>query len=341
MSVISRRRAAVFGAAAALAVAAGPAVSSAAADRRSDGPVVSTQSGAVRGVTEGRAEQFLGLPYAAPPLRELRFAPPAARAEWRGVREADRQSPACLQFEPTGVREEQTLSEDCLYLDVYRPRDTRRRDQLPVMVWFHGGGNTQGTGVIYGGRTMAAKTDTIVVSVNYRLGALGFLAHPALSAETPRGLGQLRATMDQLASLQWVQRNIANFGGNPDNVTIYGQSAGGQAVCNLLAIPSAKGLFHRAIAQSSACTNSRNTLAAGEASGVGFATAVGCTDPASVVACLRKAWPGHADRQPAQLPRRRQGGRLAVPGRSGRGDRRGQLEQGAGDDRAPRAPRTG
>ena len=198
MSVISRRRAAVFGAAAALAVAAGPAVGSAAADRRSDGPVVSTQSGAVRGVTEGRAEQFLGLPYAAPPLRELRFAPPAAPAEWRGVREADRQSPACLQFEPTGVREEQTLSEDCLYIDVYRPRDARRRDQLPVMVWFHGGGNTQGTGVIYGGGTMAAKTDTIIVTVNYRLGALGFLAHPALSASTPGGSGNW-ATMDQMA----------------------------------------------------------------------------------------------------------------------------------------------
>jgi len=160
-----------------------------------------------------------------------------------------------------------------------------------VMVWFHGGGNTQGTGVIYGGWTMAAKTKTIIVTVNYRLGALGFLAHPALTAATPGGSGNY-ATMDQLASLRWVKRNIAGFGGDAGDVTIYGQSAGGQAVCNMLAIPSAKGLFDRAIVESSPCSNPRNTLAGGEESGVKFATAVGCTDPATVVTCLRKAWPG-------------------------------------------------
>jgi para-nitrobenzyl esterase len=252
---------------------------------------VDTQSGAVRGVSQGRSEAFLGLPYAAPPVRERRFAPPAAPAKWKGERVADRQSPACLQFEPTGVREEQAVSEDCLYLDVYRPRGAKPKSKLPVLVWFHGGGNTQGTGVIYGGGTMAAKTDTIVVTVNYRLGALGFLAHPALSAQTKGGSGNY-ATMDQLGSLRWVRRNIEGFGGDKGNVTIYGQSAGGQAVCNMLAIPSAKGLFQRGIAESSPCTNSRNTLAAGEQSGVTFATAVGCTDPATVVACLRKAWPG-------------------------------------------------
>jgi para-nitrobenzyl esterase len=248
-------------------------------------------SGAVRGVTDGRFQKFLGLPYAAPPLRELRFAPPAPPAKWNGVRVADRQSPACLQFEPTGVREEQTLSEDCLYLDVYRPRDAKPASRLPVMVWFHGGGNTQGTGVIYGGGTMATKTDTIIVTVNYRLGALGYLAHPALSAETPGGSGNY-GLMDQLASLRWVHRNIGSFGGDPGNVTIYGQSAGGGAACSMLALPSAKGLFHKAIVESSPCTNPRTTLAAGEESGVKFATAVGCTDPATVVECLRKAWPG-------------------------------------------------
>jgi para-nitrobenzyl esterase len=274
-----------------LALIAAPAAHAGA--KRSDvgRDTVGTQSGLVRGLDEGRFEQFLGLPYAAPPVRELRFAPPAAPAAWKGVRVADRQSPACLQFEPTGVREEQAVSEDCLYLDLYRPSDIRRKGKLPVLVWFHGGGNTQGTGVIYGGGSMAAKTDTIVISVNYRLGALGFLAHPALSAQTPGGSGNW-ATMDQMESLRWVQRNIAQFGGDPHNVTIYGQSAGGQAVCNMLAIPSAKGLFDRAIAESSPCTNARNTLAAGEASGEQFATAVGCTDPATVVACLRKAWPG-------------------------------------------------
>ncbi|MDQ1043173.1 carboxylesterase/lipase family protein [Streptomyces sp. V4I2] len=255
--------------------------------------VVRTESGPVRGITEAGADRFLGLPYAAPPVRELRFAPPAAPESWKDVREADRQSPACLQFEPTGVREERAVSEDCLYLDVYRPARTATTAKLPVMVWFHGGGHTQGTGVIYGGSTMAAKTDTIVISVNYRLGALGFLAHPALSAVTPGGSGNY-GRMDQRASLEWVQDNIARFGGDPGNVTIYGQSAGGSAVCDLMAMPSARGLFDQAIVQSATCLSDRTALSAGEQSGVGFAQAVGCTDAASeaVVACLRKAWPG-------------------------------------------------
>lgn len=279
-----------LGAALSLAMTAAPAAH-AKAKKTNFGGVVSTQSGLVRGVQERGFEQFLGLPYAAPPVRELRFAPPAPPAAWRGVRDADRQSPACLQFEPTGVREEQAVSEDCLYIDVYRPDHVRRNEKLPVLVWYHGGGNTQGTGVIYGGGSMAAKNDVIVISVNYRLGALGFLAHPALSATTPGGSGNW-ATLDQLEVLRWVQRNIDNFGGDRRNVTVFGQSAGGQAVCNLLAIPSAKGLFHKAIAQSSVCTQNRNTLAAGEASGVEYAKAVGCVDPATVVACLRKAFPG-------------------------------------------------
>ncbi|MHA5052896.1 carboxylesterase/lipase family protein [Streptomyces sp. SD15] len=262
-----------------------------AADRGGSTPVVRTDSGLVRGVTTARAEQFLGLPYAAPPLRELRFAPPAAPAPWTGVRQADRQSPACIQFEPTGIREEQTVSEDCLYLDVYRPSQVSKNTKLPVMVWFHGGGHTQGTGVIYGGSTMAAKTGTVVISVNYRLGALGFLAHPALSAVNPGGSGTY-GRMDQLVSLKWVRDNIARFGGDPGNVTVYGQSAGGSAVCDLMAMPAARGLFDKAIVQSSVCTSTRTTLAAGEQSGVKFAQSVGCTDAGNVVNCLRKAWPG-------------------------------------------------
>ncbi|MFD5258944.1 carboxylesterase/lipase family protein [Streptomyces bobili] len=254
-------------------------------------PVVRTDSGQVRGITADRADRYLGLPYAAPPVKELRFAPPAEPASWKGVREADHQSPACLQFQPSGIREEQAVSEDCLYLDVYRPSGTRPGAKLPVMVWFHGGANTQGTGVIYGGGSMAAKTGVIVVTVNYRLGALGFLAHPALSADTPGGSGNY-ARMDQVASLQWVQDNIARFGGDTANVTIAGQSAGGGAVCDLMAIPSAKGLFDKAIVESSQCLGSSPaTLAAGENSGVAYAKAVGCTDDATAAACLRKAWP--------------------------------------------------
>ena len=253
--------------------------------------LVSTVDGQVQGVTTGSFQEFLGLPYAAPPVRDLRFAAPAPPDAWEGVRPADRQSPACLQFQPSGVREEQAVSEDCLYLDVYRPSDVREDEALPVMVWFHGGGNTQGTGVIYGGGTMAAKTRVIVVTINYRLGALGYLAHPALSAKTPGGSGNY-GLMDQQASLQWVQRNISQFNGNPDNVTIYGQSAGAGAVCNMLALPSASGLFDKAIVESSACMNPVNSLAAGEKSGLGYAAAVSCTDEATVVTCLRSAWPG-------------------------------------------------
>ncbi|WP_432506069.1 carboxylesterase/lipase family protein [Kineococcus arenarius] len=254
--------------------------------------LVVTEQGKVRGVTTGDAQQFLGLPYAAPPVRELRFAPPAAPAGWEGVREADQQSPACLQFQPSGVREEQAVSEDCLYLDVYRPADVAEDEDLPVMVWFHGGGNTQGTGVIYGGSSLAEKTRSIVVTINYRLGALGFLAHPALSEVTPGGSGNY-ALMDQQASLEWVQDNISAFGGDADNVTIFGQSAGGGAVCNMLAAPSAEGLFDKAIIQSSACFSpTSNTLTAGEEGGEEYATAVGCTDPATVVECLRSTWPG-------------------------------------------------
>jgi para-nitrobenzyl esterase len=283
----------------ALTFAASGLLAPATSDSRGADPVVKTQSGVLRGVTTQivrsgtaqRFDEFLGLPYAAPPVRELRFAPPATPQSWQAIRSADRQAPACLQFEPTGVREEQAASEDCLYLDVYRPAKAAMNAKLPVMVWFHGGGNTQGTGVIYGGGTIAAKTDTIIISINYRLGALGFLAHPALSAATPGGSGNY-GRMDQLASLKWVRDNIGNFGGDPQNVTIYGQSAGGGAVCDMLAMPSARGLFDKAIVESSACTASRNTLAAGEQSGIKFAQSIGCTDDATIVSCLRKAWPG-------------------------------------------------
>jgi para-nitrobenzyl esterase len=138
---------------------------------------------------------------------------------------------------------------------------------------------------------MAAKTDTIIISINYRLGALGYLAHPALSAETPGGSGNY-GLMDQMASLKWVRANIGNFGGDPGNVTIYGQSSGAGAVCSMLISPMAKGLFNKAIIESGSCMKPRTTLTAGEASGVTFANAVGCTDAATVTTCLRKVWPG-------------------------------------------------
>ena len=168
--------------AAALILLAGVPASATPSGERDQGrsSVVSTQSGALRGTTIDGADAFLGVPFAAPPVKELRFAPPAPAASWQGTRDATRQAPACVQFQPGGVKETQATSEDCLYLDVYRPRGTGRSAKLPVVAWIHGGGFTQGTGVIYGGQTLATQTNSIVVSINYRVGAFGNLALPQL-----------------------------------------------------------------------------------------------------------------------------------------------------------------
>jgi para-nitrobenzyl esterase len=275
-----------------LAVAGVPATAHAAST-----VVVGTPQGAVRGIRAAGADRFLGLPYAKPPIKSRRFKPPVAAATWSGTRDATLQGPACTQFEPTGVREQQATSEDCLYLDLYRPSTARRGSNLPVIVWLHGGGYTQGTGVIYGGQTLAALTNTIVVSINYRLGAFGYLALPQLDAETPQGSGSW-GLMDQLQSLKWVRRQVAAYGGDPKLVTIAGQSAGAGSVCGLLAAPSAKGYFQRAIIESGS-SSCRSTAAAAAASratteqtGLTFAHAAGCTNDAVLLDCLRRAWVG-------------------------------------------------
>ncbi|CAL9401879.1 Para-nitrobenzyl esterase [Streptomyces sp. enrichment culture] len=256
-------------------------VSGPGADRAA--PVVRTDGGLVQGVTADRADRFLGLPYAAPPVRDLRFAPPAAPASWKGVREADQQSPACLQFQPSGIREEQAVSEDCLYLDVYRPSGTKPGARLPVLVWFQGGANTQGTGVIYGGGSMATRSD-VVVTINYRLGVLGTLNLPQLRAESKDGPGNY-GLLDQQAALRWVHSNISRFGGDPDNVTIAGQSAGAGSVCDHLASPTAKGLFSRAVIMSGGCN--LQSAASGQGQSTAFVEEVGCATAADVLACLR------------------------------------------------------
>jgi para-nitrobenzyl esterase len=265
-----------------------PARSDAAGPRYA--PVLKTADGWLRGLSAGGADRFLGVPYAAPPIKNLRFRPPQPPVRWQGVRDATRQAPACLQFQPTGVREDQAVSEDCLYLDVYRPSRTQPGARLPVLVWYHGGGWTQGTGVIYGGQTMAALTHSIVISINYRLGPLGFLALPELDAENPRlGSGNY-ATLDQIEALRWTRRTIAAFGGDPGLVTVYGQSAGAGAVCTLLTSPLSRGLFSRAIIQSLPCGAATQPLAQAEQTGRDYARAAGCTDLAAVLTCLRSAW---------------------------------------------------
>jgi para-nitrobenzyl esterase len=249
---------------------------------------VSTNDGRLHGAVSEGARDFLGVPFAQPPVYDLRFAPPQPVQHWGGVRDATRQAPACIQFQPSGVRNNQATSEDCLYLDVYTPKNARPGDRLPVVLWAHGGGNTQGTGVIYGGQRFATLTNSIFVSINYRLGAFGFLALPQLPQASAGSYGVL----DQIAALKWVGTNIGAFGGDAHNITIDGQSAGGGAVCNMLASPLAKGLFERAIVESHACLgHPAVSVSTAESLGEQYAAAAGCTDSATVVSCLRGVQP--------------------------------------------------
>ncbi|MDG4856872.1 carboxylesterase family protein [Streptomyces sp. T-3] len=252
-------------------------------------PLVSIGDGRLAGRVHDRAEEFLGIPYAAAPVADLRFRPPRPPARWSGVRDAVHQAPACPQFSPYGLRDPQAVSEDCLRLDVYRPRGSRPGDRLPVVFWMHGGAYSQGTGTQFGGRTMADRTHTVVVSINYRLGQLGNLALPDLTRENPLGSGSY-GLMDQIAALKWARANIAAFGGDPANITISGQSAGAGSVCAMLAAPRAAGLFSRAVLQSGPCTLLRapSSAQAADASRA-YATAAGCPEAATRTRCLRDA----------------------------------------------------
>ncbi len=215
--------------------------------------IVRTDSGAVQGVRAGSLDVFKGVPFAAPPVGEKRWRPPAPHPSWSGVRAAKSFAPACMQAGVSMPGEPAPrTSEDCLYLNVWGPSPAGGRSPrpLPVLVWIHGGGWTNGATSmpLYAGDVLA-RQGIVVVTIAYRLGALGFLAHAELSREGAGSSGNY-GLQDQLAALRWVQRNIRGFGGDPRQVTIAGQSAGAMSVSLLIASPPARGLFRRAIAQS-------------------------------------------------------------------------------------------
>jgi para-nitrobenzyl esterase len=238
--------------------------------------------------------EFLGIPYAAPPVGDLRWRPPQPAAHWHGLRDATQFANHCPQVaSPFGVASD---TEDCLYLNVYTPAEHEgRHDEdhygyhedhhgYPVMVWIHGGALVVGESDDYD-PTKLVDRDVVVVTFNYRLGFLGFLAHPALSAETSYAGSGDYGFMDQQAAFEWVQRNIKHFGGDPDNVTIFGESAGGLSVHTQLASPGAAGLFHRAIVESGAYFLNTTSLTDAQAAGMLVATAVNCSN--QTAACLR------------------------------------------------------
>lgn len=213
--------------------------------------VIETTAGQVRGVQEGAVAIYKGIPYAKPPVGELRWRAPQPPMPWSGIRSADRFPPACPQHGsyPRDAPPE-TASEDCLYLNVWKPLDAAE-EKLPVMLWIHGGNLRNGSASIplYNGDQLA-RHGVIVVTANYRLGVLGFLAHPELTKEAGHQSSGNYGLMDQIATLAWIQRNISAFGGDPDNVTVFGQSSGSISISALISSPLAKGLFHRAIGQS-------------------------------------------------------------------------------------------
>ena len=234
-----------------------------------DPDVVATAAGLMRGETVAAdLRVFRGIPYAAPPVGRLRWQPPQPPSPWQGVRDVKTFGTPCWQPRIEGFYDRGPIerSEDCLYLNVW----TRNRegDGMPVMVWIHGGGLQIGHGHLpmYDGGPLTER-GVVLVSINYRLGVLGFLAHPALTAESPHGASGNYGILDQIAALRWVRDNVHAFGGSPGNVTVFGESAGSWSVCYLYASPLAKGLFQRAIGQSGGCFSPHPLLAADSAAG--------------------------------------------------------------------------
>jgi para-nitrobenzyl esterase len=248
---------------------------------------VQTRYGAVSGTESQGLDIFKGIPYASPPAGDLRWKPPLPPKPWNGIRQATEFAPSCMQ--PARL---QPQSEDCLYLNIWKLPAVHG---APVMVWIHGGGYLTGSGSIplYDGSALA-RLGAVVVTINYRLGVLGFLAHPLLSRESREHVSGNYGLLDQIAALQWVRENIAAFGGDPLNVTVFGESAGAGSVSCLLFSPLAKGLFHRAIAESGSLDdqlkdlrNPRGAIESAEHQGLNVSHLVGCGG-AKTLECMRE-----------------------------------------------------
>ena len=244
-------------------------------------PVVSTESGLVHGSATATVVSFKNIPYAAAPVGELRWRPPRRASSWEGERDATIWGPRCAQVDTSGIV---SGAEDCLYLNVWTPADTGPGAR-PVMVWIHGGSLVRGTAMSIStdGERLADRTGAVVVSINYRLGPFGYLPHPLLAQES--GTSGNYGLLDQIAALEWVQRNIAAFGGDPHRVEIFGQSAGGFSVCALIASPLSANLFSSAVMMSGGCT--ARTWTDAVAAGRQFVAAAGCPNAGDTLSCLR------------------------------------------------------
>jgi para-nitrobenzyl esterase len=283
-------------------------------------PVVNTDRGPVRGVSTSNGAEFLGIPYAAPPVGDLRWRAPQPAASWQTPRDASQFANHCPQLaSPFGVA---STTEDCLYLNVYTQQAAPRGGPLlrPVMVYIHGGAFLTGESDDYGPRRFLGS-NVVLVTINYRLGALGFMANAALAAESPDGSSGNYGLMDQQAALGWVSRNINAFGGDPNNVTIFGESAGGLSVHANLVSPRSKGLFAHAIVESGAYALTQPTLAAAESAGAAYATSLGCG--ATDLVCLRSQSVSISSRSKARARRRtcRSWTARSCPSQSGRRSR--------------------
>jgi para-nitrobenzyl esterase len=242
-------------------------------------PVIKVAQGEVQGAAADGVAVFKGLPFAAPPVGDLRWRAPQPPTKWPGVRQGNAFSSSCAQ------------AEDCLYLNVYEPTAAKNGAKLPVMVWIHGGAFIFGSGSAYDG-SQFARQGVIVVTVNYRLGRAGWFAHPALTAENPQGLLGNYGLMDQIAALEWVKVNIKQFGGDPNNVTIFGESAGAISINYLMLAQQAKGLFAKALSESGFGRLPARPISAVEQSGAAFAEKLGVhgTDAAAAKALRSLTW---------------------------------------------------